>query len=84
MLWAQGTTSNRLLVLSNDDAYSNDIQQLPVVGNADEIVAEEDTIAVDNIETAERRRARSEAQQKERIVLAPCVNTHICSGRCER
>ena len=51
--------------------------------NEDQIVAEEDTIAVDNIETADQRRARSEAQQKERIV-APCVKKQICSGHCER
>ena len=52
--------------------------------NEDEIISEEDTIAVDNnIETVEQRRASSEAQQKERIV-APCVKKQICSGRCER
>jgi len=52
--------------------------------NEDEIISEEDTIAVDNnIETVEQRRASSEAQQKERIV-APYVKKQICSGRCER
>ena len=52
--------------------------------NEDEIISEEDTIAVDNIETVEHRRAISEAQQKERIVV-PCIKKQICSGgRCER
>ena len=51
--------------------------------NEDEIISEEDTIAVDNIETVEQRRASSEAQQKERIVV-PCIKKQICSGRCER
>jgi len=49
--------------------------------NEDEIVAEEDTVAVNNSETAEQRRTRSEAQ-KERIVGT--VKKQICSGLCER